>query len=216
MSKKSILTKTGIIRVIENMRILFAGRTETANAMNELNDVLITKGEIKKVNTILFPDTDGAVYLTPENLGVLSENSNFPVASVSGEKLIIGYRGHQDLPIGSDTLEWDGDYSNKTIVYDGFDYVHISDVVLTEEDFTGKPTCYVKWSSTGAETTYTTYSVLATGEINGDFWKSIPEDNFVNGDGDVYPKKGIYFVYAVNANTTMYCTKLTIPGFTGF
>lgn len=90
MAKKSILTKLGVSQVIDNMRKHFINKIEINNTFTSINNEILKKGEIKKINDVLYPDAEGNVQFTPESVGVLSQKTGVATASVSSEVLHLG------------------------------------------------------------------------------------------------------------------------------
>lgn len=132
------------------------------------------------------------------------------------------YNELKDKPfgeVGGDTLTWDGDVKGTVVEEDEGEhgttcYVKVSNSVPTLSDIANKNiTIVVKIGNEEQKNQIDGNEVeVYNGLISLGYATIIPNDNFVLDDL-VFPSKGVYFVHF---SSGVYCSRLTIPGYTGF
>ena len=153
----------------------------------------------------------------PNAVDVLTTADVSPVAT-SGSWNDLGDKpfGEEVTEVGGDTLAWDGNTNGRYVFdVDGAKFVHVSDVVLTPNDFeNGAEVTY----STGNKQSYTKEDIIGgitgKGMIFTDFFLVVPHDNHTEDDSPdiVIEKKGVYFYQRKDSKEIT----LTIHGYEGF
>ena len=185
-------------QVIQKFTNYFQRIETLEDKVNVNEDEIAELQELKPVKTVngLEPDANGNVAIAADNI--------FP---------------------NGDTLTWDGNTEGRAVVeYVGWGalhrQVHVSDVVLTRDDFSDEGCYQTEVNAAGKSHTlhfkkeqcYANGEYLTIGNIISVFPEGVGVEH--EGDDDTkyhYPKPGIYFY-----KEDWEVRSLTIPGFTGF